>query len=354
MKSLKRAASLCAVLALLLSCASIPAAFAAEEGDGGDGYSAISEYDLYAEAVAIGFLNSDFTINRAYRPPEGMTEPASEPTATVTEPVEPPTESPTTPEEPPTDQPTMPEEPTREAPTGPEEDTDPPQTEEPTLGPENGNALPAGLAAYARAQGMTERQFYERMGKYAADATAESIGPLASHACDQSEGEPNACYSRVFDYFDSTGKKLWSVILIAKYYLTPNSVRCEMYQTAFDTEDARWVCEKKDVTVRGCETRVDFTVKKYLAFVPTATVERSLSLFVTPEGIYRYDPDLLHKGDVNFNAKIDAADARRTLRISARLDRPDAREFITADYDSDGAVTSRDARMILRRAARIS
>lgn len=56
-------------------------------------------------------------------------------------------------------------------------------------------------------------------------------------------------------------------------------------------------------------------------------------------------------GDVNLDTKVNAADARLALRISARLEKyPEAGEvvFMNADVNGDGLITAADARIILR------
>ena len=53
-------------------------------------------------------------------------------------------------------------------------------------------------------------------------------------------------------------------------------------------------------------------------------------------------------GDVNFDGKIKAADARLALRIAAGIDTPTEEEFIAADVNADGFVKAGDARLILR------
>ncbi len=54
------------------------------------------------------------------------------------------------------------------------------------------------------------------------------------------------------------------------------------------------------------------------------------------------------QGDVNFDGKLTAADARLALRISARLEMVDDATYLRADADNNGRVTSFDARLILR------
>ncbi len=62
-------------------------------------------------------------------------------------------------------------------------------------------------------------------------------------------------------------------------------------------------------------------------------------------------------GDVNLDGTVNAADARLTLRISARLeDYPDVSDvvFMNADVNGDGVITAADARIILRVSAALS
>ncbi len=58
-------------------------------------------------------------------------------------------------------------------------------------------------------------------------------------------------------------------------------------------------------------------------------------------------------GDVNGDGKVNAADARETLRISAGLTVATDEQKLLADANGDGKVTAYDARMILRAAAKI-
>ncbi|MBR1811686.1 MAG: phosphodiester glycosidase family protein [Clostridia bacterium] len=58
-------------------------------------------------------------------------------------------------------------------------------------------------------------------------------------------------------------------------------------------------------------------------------------------------------GDLNQDGKINSADARLALRISARLDVPDAYRLVAADADGDRYIKSSDARLLLRYAARL-
>lgn len=60
------------------------------------------------------------------------------------------------------------------------------------------------------------------------------------------------------------------------------------------------------------------------------------------------------KGDVNFDGKITAADARLILRIAAKLDSADEITSYAADINSDSKVTASEARSVLRFTARLA
>ena len=59
-------------------------------------------------------------------------------------------------------------------------------------------------------------------------------------------------------------------------------------------------------------------------------------------------------GDVNFDGRITAADARLALRFSAKLDVPTAEQFIVADVIDNDKIESSDARLILRVSAKLA
>lgn len=68
----------------------------------------------------------------------------------------------------------------------------------------------------------------------------------------------------------------------------------------------------------------------------------------------KYDASECQQGDVNCDGEITAADARKALRISARLEAPEDEIRTLADFDSNGKVTAADARKILRKSAGLS
>lgn len=63
------------------------------------------------------------------------------------------------------------------------------------------------------------------------------------------------------------------------------------------------------------------------------------------------DSEQLSAGDVNGDGKVNAADARLALRISASIESVYLDAYLRADMDGDGDVTASDARTILRIAA---
>ena len=65
------------------------------------------------------------------------------------------------------------------------------------------------------------------------------------------------------------------------------------------------------------------------------------------------DPVVYRLGDVNFDGRITAADARLALRISAKLDIPTEIEALAADANKDGVIHAADARKILRVSAKL-
>ena len=63
-----------------------------------------------------------------------------------------------------------------------------------------------------------------------------------------------------------------------------------------------------------------------------------------------YCPVPMHyvKGDLNNDGKVTASDARKALRISARIESFGDYEMLAGDIDDDGKITASDARAILR------
>ena len=310
---MKRITAAAAVIAVVFAL--LPGAFSALAAQEDDGYFEIHEYDLFAEAVGIGLLLPDGSLNPAFEPPLA---------------------------------------PTGDSPAGEAETT------EPLTEPEEEEASRQGLAALAEVLGLSEKEFYFDLKQAAASGRFMNF-PL-SEIVDASHGsvketKETKIYSRHFDYYDSAGKKLWSAALAAVYRVSSNSSVCMEAVPYFRSYDDRWRSDGPEIariSRSGSSAQGVFTIVKYLGVVKTATVERTLTLFATPQGVYRDDPSRIRKGDVNRNGKIDAADARTALRCASHIDAPTAEEFIAADCNADGTVASADALKILRTAARLS
>ncbi len=62
---------------------------------------------------------------------------------------------------------------------------------------------------------------------------------------------------------------------------------------------------------------------------------------------------VIRLGDVNFDGRITAADARLALRFSAQVQVPTADEYIAANVIVDESIKAADARLILRCSAQL-
>ena len=71
---------------------------------------------------------------------------------------------------------------------------------------------------------------------------------------------------------------------------------------------------------------------------------------LTKTSVFEYSKDGI-MGDVNFDGRITAGDARSILRYSARLDSFTEAQKYRADFDGNGIVNAADARRVLRKSA---
>lgn len=55
-------------------------------------------------------------------------------------------------------------------------------------------------------------------------------------------------------------------------------------------------------------------------------------------------------GDINFDGKVNAADARLALRAAVKLEKLTAAQILAGDMDGDGKISANDARKILQKA----
>lgn len=95
------------------------------------------------------------------------------------------------------------------------------------------------------------------------------------------------------------------------------------------------------------------TTLRITAFILTAIMCICMYTPVFAENISGEDSsdESFMLGDVDFNGKITASDARITLRVAAQLETISRIQMSAADYDEDRSITSKDARCILRLSA---
>lgn len=87
-----------------------------------------------------------------------------------------------------------------------------------------------------------------------------------------------------------------------------------------------------------------FFVKKFSSILLSLLLSVVLTL----------SPSAALLGDVDFNGKVTASDARMILRVSAQLEKFDTRRIKAADMNGDGKISALDARMALRISASLS
>ena len=122
----------------------------------------------------------------------------------------------------------------------------------------------------------------------------------------------------------------------------------------FTAEEAASVTEE-DVTVE--DTTVAETTTEAPAEVtteaPAEVTTEAPTEEVSEEESETQAPVTYRLGDVNFDGRITAADARLALRFSSKIQEPTAAEFIVANVILDDVITAFDARQILRVSAQL-
>ena len=99
-----------------------------------------------------------------------------------------------------------------------------------------------------------------------------------------------------------------------------------------------WIIDKEATKEAEGEKHIECTVCK--AVIKTEKIDK-----IADEPVLR--------GDIDGNGKVNAADARLALRISAKLESPTDLQIKAGDLDADGKISAKEARMILRFAARL-
>lgn len=89
--------------------------------------------------------------------------------------------------------------------------------------------------------------------------------------------------------------------------------------------------------------RIEKDVLVFEAYSVNGDTAERKDLFAIEKGYAQY-----LTGDMDYDMKVTAADARLALRASAKLDKVTAADKVVADVDGDGIITAADARIILR------
>lgn len=96
-----------------------------------------------------------------------------------------------------------------------------------------------------------------------------------------------------------------------------------------------------------------FTVSGAGEYTAEITVTDIDGTVVKADGGSLKTQEYASKGDANCDGKVNASDARFTLRCSAKLDTYDESNLYAIDVTADGKITAADARLILRASARL-
>lgn len=103
------------------------------------------------------------------------------------------------------------------------------------------------------------------------------------------------------------------------------------------------------------ETTTKYVYPSQEQTATTASKEDSQTSEKVPTDVLTTSQEFIYKtGDINFDGKVTATDARLALRAGASLDILEGAAFHAADVNGDGRVTANDARSILRYAAKIT
>ena len=144
--------------------------------------------------------------------------------------------------------------------------------------------------------------------------------------------------AKKYDYYDAKNTKLWTLTLLAVF----EGTQCVAAYESYDIYDNSWRVTAHASAFSGTRATADFTIKRYLGLIPVDTRTKHLEVDA-PGG----------KGDINGDGKVTSVDARLALRYAARLQSLTASQLSAGDMDGDGKLRAADARHILRIAARL-
>lgn len=153
---------------------------------------------------------------------------------------------------------------------------------------------------------------------------------------------------RRLTYRDKNGDVEYTLILKAWFLNVNGAPRCLRAAADYTVQNpARWSVTPAAPVIGKNGATCDFTVSRLFTGVKVKTDTVTLSVTGKPNGAPLTGGG---NGDLNFDGKITAADARLALRLAVGLESGDATVRARADVDCDGRVSAADARAILRAA----
>ena len=122
---------------------------------------------------------------------------------------------------------------------------------------------------------------YFEDGSYAVTTITveENIGSASARAAKTTTGKKNR------DYYSSSNKLLWTVTVHGTFAYTGTTVTCTKSSTSSVIYDSAWKVTSATASKSGNKATGDFTVKRYLLGVPTATKETSVTLTCNAKGV---------------------------------------------------------------------
>ena len=160
----------------------------------------------------------------------------------------------------------------------------------------------------------------------------------------------NTPYSveRRLTYRDKNGDVEYTLILKAWFINVNGTPRCLRAAADYTVQNpARWSVTPAAPVIGKNGATCDFTVSRLFTGVKVKTDTITLSVTGKPNGAPLTGGG---NGDLNFDGRITAADARIALRLAVGLEPGDATVRARADVDCDNRISAADARAILRAA----
>ena len=162
--------------------------------------------------------------------------------------------------------------------------------------------------------------------------------------------EDNAPYAveRRLTYRDKNGDVEYTLILKAWFVNVNHTPRCLRAAADYTVRNpALWSVTPGTPVIGKDGATCDFTVSRLFTGVKVKTDTVTLSVTGKPNGAPLTGGG---NGDLNFDGRITAADARLALRLAVGLESGDETMRTRADVDCDNRITAADARAILRAA----